>query len=233
MRPQGGVTVMAKIRILIADDHEIVRQGLRAALEPEPDMIIVGEAQSGQQALTLAREQQPDVVLLDIKLGDMDGAEVCTKILQLRPRTTVVMLTNYSQDMLVLQSLRAGAKCYLLKDVPLEALRSTIRTAFRGGSVLDPRVASHVLSKAVQRGAPASPNSAGAGSPGPLSATDMITIQHLARGLTNREIGERLHLSEHTIKDRLEKISAILGVRSRTEIVAEAFRRGLISPHDP
>jgi DNA-binding NarL/FixJ family response regulator len=219
---------MAKIRILIADDHEIVRLGLRAALEPEPDMTIVGEAQSGQQALTLAREQQPDVVLLDVKLGDMDGSEVCAQILHLRPRTTVIMLTNYSQDMVVLQSLNAGAKCYLLKDVPLEGLRGTIRTAFRGGAVLDPKVAPYVISKAVQRGAPASPDARGAGSAGPLSTTDLITVQQLARGLTNKEIGQRLHVSEHTIKDRLEKISAALGARSRTEIVAEAFRRGLI-----
>lgn len=219
---------MANIRILIADDHEIVRHGLRAALEPEPDMTIVGEAQSGREALALAREHQPDIVLLDVKLGDMDGADVCTQILELRPRTTIIMLTNYSQDMLVLQSLRAGAKCYLLKDVALETLRGTIRTAFRGGSVLDPRVASHVIAKAVQRGPHASADATGSASAGPLSASDIITIQHLARGLTNREIGERLNLSGHTIKDRLEKISAVLGVRSRTEIVAEAFRRGLI-----
>jgi DNA-binding NarL/FixJ family response regulator len=228
MRSRSGVRVMAKIRILIADDHEIVRLGLRAALEPEPDMTIVGEAQSGQQALTLAREQQPDVVLLDVKLGDMDGSEVCAQILHLRPRTTVIMLTNYSQDMVVLQSLSAGAKCYLLKDVPLEGLRGTIRTAFRGGAVLDPKVAPHVISKAVQRGAPTSPDARGAGSAGPLSTTDLITVQQLAKGLTNREIGQRLHVSEHTIKDRLERISATLGARSRTEIVAEAFRRGLI-----
>ena len=215
-------------RILIADDHEIVRQGLRAALEPEPDMTVVGEAQSGRQALTLAREQQPDVVLLDVKLGDVDGTEVCARILQVSPRTTVIMLTNYSHDILVFQSLAAGAKCYLLKDVSLGELRGTIRTAFRGGAVLDPRVATQVISRATQRGAKVTPDGIATKSAGLLSAAELTTIQHLASGLTNKEIGERLHLSVHTIKDRLEKIAATLGVRSRTEIVAEAFRRGLI-----
>jgi two-component system, NarL family, response regulator LiaR len=219
---------MSRIRILIADDHEIVRQGLRAALASEPDMTVVGEAQSGRQALTLAQEQEPDVVLLDIKLGDMDGSEVCAQILRLRPRTTVIMLTNYSHDVLVFQSLAAGAKCYLLKDVGLGELRGTIRTAFRGGTVLDPRVATQVISKAMQRGAKAPLDGIENKSAGLLSATELTTIQHLSRGLTNKEIGERLHLSAHTIKDRLEKIAATLGVRSRTEIVAEAFRRGLI-----
>jgi len=217
-----------KIKILIADDHEIVRQGLRAALEPEPDMTIVGEAQSGRQALVLAREQQPDVVLLDVKLGDMEGTEVCARILQINPRTTVIMLTNYSQDVLVFQSLAAGAKCYLLKDVGLGELRGTIRTAFRGGTVLDPRVATQVLSKAMQRGAKTQPDGKAARGPGLLSAAELATIQLLAGGLTNKQIGEHLHLSSHTIKDRLEKIAATFGVRTRTEIVAEALRRGLI-----
>ena len=219
---------MPKIKILIADDHEIVRQGLRAALEAEPDMTIVGEAQSGRQALVVAREQQPDVVLLDVKLGDMEGTEVCARILQISPRTTVIMLTNYSQDVLVFQSLAAGAKCYLLKDVGLGELRGTIRTAFRGGTVLDPRVATQVLSKAMQRGAKGPPDGKAARGPGLLSATELATIQLLAGGLTNKQIGEHLHLSSHTIKDRLEKIAATLGVRTRTEIVAEALRRGLI-----
>ena len=219
---------MPKIKILIADDHEIVRQGLRAALEAEPDMTIVGEAQSGRQALVVAREQQPDVVLLDVKLGDMEGTEVCARILQINPGTTVIMLTNYSQDVLVFQSLAAGAKCYLLKDVGLGELRGTIRTAFRGGTVLDPRVATQVLSKAMQRGAKTPPDDKAARGPGLLSAAELATIQLLAGGLTNKQIGEHLHLSAHTIKDRLEKIAATLGVRTRTEIVAEALRRGLI-----
>ena len=219
---------MAKIRILIADDHEIIRRGLRAALEPEPGMTVVGEAQNGRQAITLARELQPDVMLLDVKLGDMEGTEVCASILKVSSRTTVIMLTNYSQDVLVFQSLAAGAKCYLLKDVGLGELRGTIRTAFRGGTVLDPRVATRVITKAMQRGAKSPREEAAARSPGLLSATELATIQLVAGGLTNKQIGEHLHLSAHTIKDRLENIAAALNVRTRTEIVAEALRRGLI-----
>jgi len=216
----------SKIRILIADDHEIIRQGIRAALEHEPDMTVVGEAQTGRQAVILAREQQPHILLLDVKLGDIDGPEACARILQVSPRTIVVMLTNYSQDSLIFQSLAAGAKGYVLKDIGLTELRRMIRTAFRGGSVLDPKIAAQVISKAVQRGTKPSPD--GAAAAGSLSDLELATIQHLTRGLTNREIGVAMHVSSHTIKDRLEKIAFALGVHSRTEIVAEAFRRGLI-----
>jgi two-component system, NarL family, response regulator DevR len=222
------VRVASRIRILIADDHEIMRQGIRSALEHEPDMTIVGDAETGRQAIILAREQQPDVALLDVKLGDIDGAEACARILQVSPRTIVVMLTNYSQDNLVFQSLAAGAKGYVLKDVGLAELRRTIRAAFHGGSILDPRIAAQVISKAVQRRATMSSDGVAKGPGGLFSAAELATIQHLASGLTNKQIGDRLHLSAHTIKDRLEKIAVTLGVRSRTEIVAEAFRRGLI-----
>jgi DNA-binding NarL/FixJ family response regulator len=216
-----------KIKILIADDHEIVRQGLRAALEREPDMVVVAEAGTGEEAIALARERRPDVMLLDVKLGTLEGPDVCARVLRDRPRLCVIMLTNYLQDALVLRSLAAGAKGYVIKDVGLDELRKTIRTVYRGGSVLDARVASQVISQATGRGPDAS-HTNGARSPALFSTEELATIEHLAKGLTNKQIGERLHVSHHTVKDRIDRIAAALDVHSRTEIVAEALKRGLI-----
>lgn len=216
-----------KIKVLIADDHEIVRQGLRAALEREPDMVVVAEAGTGEEAITLARERHPDVMLLDVKLGTLEGPDVCARVLQERPRLSVIMLTNYLQDALVLRSLAAGAKGYVIKDVGLDELRKTIRTVYRGGSVLDARVATQVISQATGRSPDASPRN-GARPAALFSADELVAIEYIAKGLTNRQIGELLHVSHHTVKDRIDKIAAALDVHSRTAIVAEALRRGLI-----
>lgn len=131
---------MANIRIAVVDDHEVVRQGLRPALELEPDMAVVGEARTGAEAIELARQHQPDVMLLDVRLGDLDGPEVCRRVLDIAPRTAVIMLTNYLQDGLVFRSLVAGAKGYVIKDVELVELKKMIRVVYQGGSVLDPKV---------------------------------------------------------------------------------------------
>jgi len=166
-------------------------------------------------------------MLLDVRLGDLDGPEVCRRVLDVAPRTAVVMLTNYLQDGLVFRSLVAGAKGYVIKDVELAELKKMIRAIYQGGSVLDPKVASQVISTATGAG-PLPTKSAGAKHVARLSETDIALIRSLSEGLTNKEIGRRLHLSPHTIKDHLEKICAVLEVRSRTEVVATALRRGLI-----
>jgi two-component system response regulator DevR len=215
-----------RIRILIVDDHHVVRHGLRQLLEREPDMEVVGEAGSGTEAVRVATEQQPDVVLLDVKLDDLDGPEVCRRIGAAAPGTAVVMLTSYLQDAVILRSLAAGAKGYLIKDVELHEVKRTIRAVHRGHSVLDPKVASRVIAKAMAPGGKATNGKAV--SQVALSETDLAILRHLAKGLTNKEIGAQVHLSAYTIKDHLEKIGAALAVRSRTEIVAEALRAGLI-----
>lgn len=216
----------ARIHILIVDDHHVVRHGLRQLLEREPDMEVVGEAGSGTEAVRVATEQQPDVVLLDVKLDDLDGPEVCRRIGAAAPGTAVVMLTSYLQDAVVLRSLAAGAKGYLIKDVELHEVKRTIRAVHRGHSVLDPKVASRVIAKAMAPGGKATNGKAV--SQVALSETDLAILRHLAKGLTNKEIGAQVHLSAYTIKDHLEKIGVALAVRSRTEIVAEALRAGLI-----
>ncbi len=219
---------MSGIRIVVVDDYEIVRHGLRLSLEVEPDMIVVGEARTGEEAVRVSREQQPDVMLLDVKLGGSDGPEVCRRVLEVAPRTAVVMLTNYMQDGLVFRSLVAGAKGYLVKDVELAELKRMVRSVARGESVLDPKVTGPLISAATGGATPAggreSPERAGAS----FSETDLAIIRCLAQGLTTKEMAERIHLSPHTIKDHLEKMNAALGARSRSQLVAEALRRGLI-----
>lgn len=219
---------VAKIRIVVVDDHEVVRHGLRLSLELEPDMTLIGEARTGEEALAIVADGKPDVVLLDVRLEGADGPEVCRRILEVAPRTAVVMLTNYDQDGFVLRSLMAGAKGYVIKDVQLSELKKMIRSVYRGGSVLDPKVTGQVISTVtlavdapvVRPGGPRQVTT--------LSDTDLTILRHLAEGLTDKQIAGRVHLSPHTVKDHLEKIRAVLDVGSRTEIVATALRRGLV-----
>jgi DNA-binding NarL/FixJ family response regulator len=191
-------------------------------------MALIGEARTGEEALAMVAEGKPDVVLLDVRLEGADGPEVCRKILEVAPRTAVVMLTNYDQDGFVLRSLMAGAKGYVIKDVQLSELKKMIRSVYRGGSVLDPKVTGQVISTValavdapvVRPGGPRQVTT--------LSDTDLTILRHLAEGLTDKQIAGRVHLSPHTVKDHLEKIRAVLDVGSRTEIVATALRRGLV-----
>ncbi len=218
---------MAKVRIVVVDDHEVVRHGLKLSLGLEPDMDVVGEARTGEEAVRVAEEKRPDVMLLDVKLGDMDGPEVCRRVLATTPRTSVIMLTNYAQDGFVFRSLVAGAKGYVIKDVELAELKKMIRAVYRGDAVLDPKVTSQVISTAADLRARATAEAVGV-SAAWLSDADLAILRYLSQGLTNKEIGARVHLSPYTVKDHIEKIALSLGVRGRTEVVAEALRRGLI-----
>jgi DNA-binding NarL/FixJ family response regulator len=219
---------MPKIRIVVVDDHEVVRHGLRLSLELEADMAVVGEARSGEEALNVAREVKPDVMLLDVRLEGTDGPEVCRRVLEVAPRMAVIMLTNYLQDGFVLRSLMAGAKGYVIKDVQLSELKRMIRSVYRGGSVLDPKVTAQVISTATGSGELPGPKSGAPKNVTVLSETDLTIVKRLSEGLTNKQIAHHVHLSPHTVKDHLEKIRAVLDVGSRTEIVAAALRRGLI-----
>ena len=218
---------MTRIRIVVVDDHEIVRRGLRVALGEEPDMVVVGEAQTGQEAVRIAREKHPDVMLLDVKLAGMDGAEACRRIRAEAPATAVVMLTSYLEDSLVLRSLVAGAKGYLIKDVEPDELKKAIRSVFRGEAVLDTKVTLKVIATVAAEGQP--------GQTAPtllkqalLSQTDLAILRHLSEGRTDKEIGALVHLSPHTVRDHLKRVRGILAVHSRAAIVREAMKRGLI-----
>jgi two-component system response regulator DevR len=219
---------VSKIRIVVVDDHEVVRHGLRLSLELEPDLAVVGEARTGEEAIRIARESRPDVVLLDVRLEGADGPEVCRRIIDVAPRTAVIMLTNYLQDGFVLRSLMAGAKGYVIKDVQLAELKQMIRSVYRGGAVLDPKVTGQVISTAKRSGEISLGRPGSAWQVTALSETDLAILKHLSEGLTDKQIAGRVHLSPHTVKDHLEKIRTVLDVGSRTEIVATALRRGLV-----
>jgi two-component system, NarL family, response regulator DevR len=222
------VVDVSKIRIVVVDDHEVVRHGLRLSLELEPDMTVVGEARTGEEAIRIVRESHPDVVLLDVRLEGADGPEVCRRVIDVAPRTAVIMLTNYLQDGFVLRSLMAGAKGYVIKDVQLSELKKMIRSVYRGGAVLDPKVTGQVISTAKLSGEVSLGRPGSAWQVTALSETDLAILKHLSEGLTDKQIAGRVHLSPHTVKDHLEKIRAVLDVGSRTEIVATALRRGLV-----
>jgi DNA-binding NarL/FixJ family response regulator len=222
------VVDVSKIRIVVVDDHEVVRHGLRLSLELEPDMAVVGEARTGEEAIRIARESHPDVMLLDVRLEGADGPEVCRRVIDVAPRTAVIMLTNYLQDGFVLRSLMAGAKGYVIKDVQLSELKKMIRSVYQGGAVLDPKVTGQVISTAKLSGEVSLGRPGSAWQVTALSETDLAILKHLSEGLTDKQIAGRVHLSPHTVKDHLEKIREVLDVGSRTEIVATALRRGLV-----
>jgi len=219
---------MDKIRVVLVDDHEMVRYGLHGILDAEPDMVVVGEAASGEDALRVARELEPDVLLLDVKLAGMDGPEVCRRVLGVSPRINVVMLTSYTQEAVILRSLAAGARGYIVKDIELGALKDAIRSVHRGHTVLDPKITGSLVARMTGRAPHSDPRRPDAVPTATLTELEVQIVQHLSEGHTIGEIAKRVHLSSHTVKDRLAKIRAKLAARSRTGIVAEAMRRGLI-----
>ncbi|MBI3029962.1 MAG: response regulator transcription factor [Candidatus Rokubacteria bacterium] len=217
-----------KIRLCIVDDHEVVRHGLKLSLELEPDMLVVAEAGAGADAIALAKAKQPDIVLLDVRLADIDGPEVCQQILTSCPNTSVIMLTSYLNDGLVFRSLMSGAKGYVIKDVELAELKKMIRAVAKGRSVLDPRVAERVISKfkSDPSGGKGGFKLGAAG--GLLSDLDLKILGFISEGLTNKEIGQRVNLSPHTVKDHVRRIMEYLDVSTRAAIGAEATKQGLL-----
>lgn len=217
---------MSKIRIAIVEDHEIVREGLRATLGAELDMVVVGEAGTGAEGVRIAETLRPDVMLLDIRLGDLEGPDVCRRVLEVTPKTAVVMLTSFVQESLLVRSLAAGARGYVVKDVEVAELKRMIRLVYRGNSVLDPKVTAHVVANVVNGVTRRGTVAARAAS---LSETDVAIVRYVSAGLTNKEIAARVHLSPHTVKDRLDRIRDTLGARSRAHIVTKALGEGVLT----
>lgn len=208
-----------KIRVLIADDHAMVRAGLRGLLFSEPDIEIVGEAGTGSQALAQARRLQPDVVLLDARLPDMPGWDVCQDLSKAFPEIAVAILTTFTDDELVRQCVRAGARGYLLKEIQGIDLANSIRSLAAGESVIDRKVLPQVLVVARQ-GANASDLQQ------PLSERQRTILRLVADGLSNREIAEQVHLSELTVKSYIEDLLKQLGARNRVHAAILATRGG-------
>ena len=202
------------IRILIADDHPVVREGLAAMIKRRTDMTVVAEANHGQEAVALFHQHQPDVVLMDLRMPGMDGVEAILTIREQTPEARVIVLTTYDTDEDIYRALRAGAKAYLLKDTPREELLDTIRAVSAGRT----RVPSDVAAKLVERVSSET-----------LTAREIDVLRLIVAGNSNREIATLLYISEGTVKTHVNHILMKLGVSDRTQAVTTALKRGLVS----
>jgi len=217
-----AVTIESSIRILIADDHEVVREGLTAVLDRQADMTVVGAAASGNEAVELAREVLPDVVLLDVRMADGSGNEACRTITAERPGTPVVMLSGYRDDESLFGAIDAGASGYLMKRVHGNELADAIRTVVAGRSTLDPAVTAAVLERL--RAAARSEQS---GAFRDLTEQERRVLAQVAVGKSNREIAGSLELAEKTVRNYVSNILAKLALSSRAQAATFAFRNRL------
>jgi two-component system, NarL family, response regulator LiaR len=213
---------MQTVTLLIIDDHELMRRGVRTFLAKHPDIVVLGEAASGEEALSLVPELAPDVALVDLVMPGMDGVEVTRRLKEISPHTQVIVLTSYHEDEYIFPAIRAGALSYLLKDVGTTELADAVRKAARGEAVLHPHVAArlvqdlHATRHAVDVEAPR------------LSDREHEVLQLLADGCSNAAIAERLVISEYTVKNHVSNILSKLHLADRTQAAVYAWRAGLM-----
>ena len=214
---------MAKpITVLLVDDHEFVRQGVRSFLEARPEYVVVGEAGSGTQAVILAAEFAPDVVIMDLIMPDMDGVEATRQVKGISPRTQIVVLTSFHEDEFVFPALEAGATSYILKDVGMDELAEAIAGAARGEVTLHPRVAARIIKELHgTKRADISPFTE-------LTPREMEVLKLIAQGLSNSDIAEQLVLSEHTVKGHVSNILSKLHLADRTQAAVYAWQKGVV-----
>ena len=218
----------ARYRVVIADDHLVVREGLKLILETEEDFELVGQAQDGATAVQLAREVEPDLILMDLRMPGMGGIEAIEQIHDANPDTAVVILTTYDEDDLMVRGLRAGARGYLLKDVDRETLFHTMRAAVRGNTVLSAEAVSTLLAKSKSNN-DADPSFASTS----LTPRELQILGAITRGRRNKDIGADLGITERTVKAHVSSIYAKLGVASRAAAAATAISKGIVSPSSP
>jgi two-component system response regulator DevR len=208
-----------KLRIVLVDDHEVVRLGLRSLLERQPDLTVVGEAETANEAVRAVESLAPDVVVLDIRLPGRSGVEACAEIKRRRPETKIVMLTSYAEDEVLLDAIAAGAEGYVLKQVGSDDLVQALRRVGRGERLLDSHLTNQVFAK-LREMRERERAEAFAG----LSEQELRVLALVAEGKTNREIGEVLYLSEKTVRNYVSGILAKLGHTSRAQAAAYAAR---------
>jgi DNA-binding NarL/FixJ family response regulator len=209
------------IRIAIVDDHELVREGVRAMLGDDPDFQIVGERDSAEDIADFVSETQPDIVLLDARLPGLSGPEACRILGITHPDVRVIILTVYSDDVLVEESIRAGARGYVIKDVERFDLKQSIRTVYRGEAVVSPAIAQRLMDR-VREDATSTADLP------VLNERQTEILRLISEGYSNKEIATRVHLSENTVKSHVQDIFAKLDVRNRVEAAITAARQGLI-----
>lgn len=216
------------IRVAIVDDQQLVRAGLRMIVESESDMSVVGEAGDGLEAVQLVERATPDVVLMDVRMPVMDGIDATRRLSAQQSACRVLMLTTFDLEEYVHAALGAGASGFLLKDAPPEQLIAAIRVVAQGDALLDPAVTRMLIERVVQRDARLDPNLQVALDG--LTEREHEVLRHLARGLSNAEIAERLFLGEATVKTHVGRVLAKLGVRDRVQAVVAAYESGLVVP---
>jgi DNA-binding NarL/FixJ family response regulator len=209
-----------RVRVVVVDDHEIVRAGLSSLLGRESDIDLVGMVGTGEEGLRLVDEVKPDVAIIDYSLPGMSGVELCETLTARHPDIPVIMLTTYLEDGIIEGSLRAGARAYVYKDVEGRELKRTIRAVAHGESVLDPKVTGRVMGWARRP-----PRDSG---DQPLSIRETDVLRLVARGASNKEIAKSLGLTENSVKTYLQRAMGKLGCRSRSEAAALASKRGLL-----
>ncbi|HUG55581.1 MAG TPA: response regulator transcription factor [Candidatus Limnocylindrales bacterium] len=212
---------MPGVRVLLVDDHELVRQGISAMLATAEDVQIVGEARTGREAVEVARRELPDVVLMDVRMPDMDGLEATRRIKEERPRTAVIMVTMHENPAYLREAVRAGAAGYLLKDVGRDELVDAIRQVASGGAFIEGQMLKGMLSD-LKPGGPVPPAARN------LTKREREILGLVAEGMSNREIAERLVLSPETVKSHVAAILEKLGVSDRTQAAIYAVRNGLV-----
>ncbi len=215
------------IRILLADDHALFRQGLKSLLETEADLRVIGEAQNGREAVRYAADTRPDIILMDIQMPELDGVRATQSILEISPEANVIILTMYRQDSYVFEAVKAGARGYLLKDVDGTELIDAIRHVSEGGTLLDPEMAKNVLEdfRVKKESLPDEKR-------GDLTEREAAILRLLAQGSSNQEIALKLNISEKTVRNRLSEIFAKLQLNNRTQAALYAIREGLASLDD-
>jgi NarL family two-component system response regulator LiaR len=211
-----------KIRVLIADDHSIVRKGIKALLATEPDIEVVGEASDGREAVAEVEKRQPDVILMDMVMPNMDGIEAIRRITAKQPDARIMVLTSFATDEKVLPAIKAGALGYLLKDSGPEELVQAIHQVYLGQSSLHPSIARKLLQEFSR---PASRPS----SPEPLTERELEVLRLVAKGMSNRQIADQMVISEATVRTHVSNILSKLHLASRTEAALYALREGIAS----
>jgi DNA-binding NarL/FixJ family response regulator len=225
------------IRVLLVDDQTLIRQGIRLLLEIEPDIQVVGQAANGREAIQQVESLRPDVVLMDVRMPEMDGVEATRQLSARFPEIGVIILTTFEDDETVFEGLKAGARGYLLKDISSEEMSEAVRKVAAGGALIQPSITRKVLAEFTRLASgpnhltaagPSTSSRSSASLPEPLTDRELEVLQAIASGLSNREIAERLVITEGTVKNHVSNLIAKLEVRDRTQAVLKAQDLGLI-----